>query len=166
MKKEDLWKVLDSISEWIRFADAKAGATLAAQGLLASLLIPSLIGNKRIIFASPVLLILVGVCFAFAIASFLLCMRCITPRTKVKKSESVIFFSDIASSYPSPQTYRNALERLDKNESAVGEQLANQVWENSTIAVNKFQNSTWALRCFLFELLGIITISLLWFLKY
>lgn len=71
----------ESGAEWIRFADAKAGAVLAANGVFASFLIPTL---KDVQMARPSLWVAVSYLLfvlwaASAIASGSYALRCIMP---------------------------------------------------------------------------------------
>ncbi len=63
MTREGLWRILQTVSEWIRVADAKAGATLAVDGVMLALLVGRLRGTP-----APRTLATVGLHGAIALA--------------------------------------------------------------------------------------------------
>ena len=70
---------------------------------------------------------------------------CITPTLKIgTKSNSVIFFANIAENFETCNEYeKKALDVLiDENHAAA--QIAQQVWANSKVALKKYKAVAWA----------------------
>jgi pycsar effector protein len=133
---EFLWRIYGQINEWIRFADAKAGALLAADVVMIVAAIQSFKDHKDVLMGHVVLwfpgiLSLVGLS-----ASAFCCLMCILPRTRAIAGKSVIFFGDIARGYTSLDAYLQSASTLG-DENRAFDEISRQVWENARIAEHK-----------------------------
>lgn len=92
---EQQWRVYQLIQELIRFADAKAGAILTADGVLIGVIL-SLLKNEKAPNTVPELLIatVVAALLAYGISAWQ-CISCLLPR-RATEGKSRIFFQHIA----------------------------------------------------------------------
>jgi len=144
-KIETLWKTYNVINEWIRFSDTKAGAILAANGVIASIVLSKLAESKvfldnNTIFFYPLIIGIILTCISIVSA-----IICITPTLKIgTKSNSVIFFANIAENFETYNEYeKKALDVLIDEKHAAA-QIAQQVWANSKVALKKYKAVAWA----------------------
>ena len=142
---ETLWKTYNVINEWIRFSDTKAGAILAANGIIASIVLPKLSDHKVFLNNHPTLLILLMMGITTAFISIILSIICLNPTLKIgTKTNSVIFFANIAENFQTHDEYeKNALDVLIDEKHAAA-QIAQQVWANSKVALKKYKAVVWA----------------------
>ncbi|MDQ7903066.1 hypothetical protein RB614_00840 [Phytohabitans sp. ZYX-F-186] len=98
MSAEESWKSLQQVNEWIRFADAKAGAVLAASGVLGALLVNAIprLEDFKIHTTRAVLLALAIVCIG---VSSLLTLQILAPRLRTGEARSLIYFDHVARRY-------------------------------------------------------------------
>lgn len=160
---EQGWKLFSMVNEWIRFADAKAGATLAFSGAMGTLLynvVKDLPRRTTWLDATVVL-----TCTLLFLA-VLLAGWTIVPRMKDKDvvpgAISNLFFASIAANYKGNRlVYRDELKRLSTDNHALVEELADQIHVNATIATAKNRRVAWAVRAGLVAgaLLALVTIQ-------
>ena len=133
--------LLQAVSEWVRFADVKAGAVLVLVGLLLTDALnqagelqrahdlPSRWGDASTVLWWVAML---------AAASAVVCVSgTLFPRIKAK-STSLVFFGDIAK-HETPESYAKALARV-----SFAEETTKQVWEVSRIAASKYRLLRWS----------------------
>ena len=90
VKIEALWKTYNSINEWIRFSDTKAGAILAANGVIASIVLSKLTKSNVFLDGHPIFLFPLIIGIILTCISIISCLICITPTLKIgNKSNSV-----------------------------------------------------------------------------
>ncbi|UJH71809.1 Pycsar system effector family protein [Ornithinimicrobium sp. INDO-MA30-4] len=160
---EQAWKLLSMVNEWIRFADAKAGATLAFSGAMGTLLYNVVNELHR---RTAWLDVTVVMTCALLFAAVLLAGWTIAPRIKdkdaVPDTVNSLFFASIAANYRGKRlAYRDELSRLSIDSQALVEELADQIHANATIATAKNQRVAWAVRAGLVAgvLLALVTIQ-------
>ena len=142
---ETLWKTYNVINEWIRFSDTKAGAILAANGVIASIILSKLPDHQVFLNEHLTLLILLMLGITTTFISIILSIICLNPTLKIgTKTNSVIFFANIAENFQTYDEYeKNALDVLiDEKHAAT--QIAQQVWANSKVALKKYKAVVWA----------------------
>lgn len=140
--REDLWRTMQTISDWIRVADAKAGATLAIDGVVLALLSGRLRGPTGLSAASTVSLSL-GV--ALAAASGLLAIWAVVPRTKRLRADSMVHYGTIAA-FESAAAYHDAALALHADPEALSKALTGHIWIISRSARTKYLLVIWAIR--------------------
>lgn len=142
---ETLWKTYSTINEWIRFSDTKAGAILTANGVIASIVLSKLPNAKDFLDTHPIfpILLIVGTITTFI--SIILSIICLSPTLKVgDKTNSVIFFGNIAKTFETYCDYDNIAQDVLANEKHASTQIAQQVWANSKVAWKKYKAVAWA----------------------
>lgn len=142
------WKLLSMTNEWIRFADTKAGATIAFSGAMGTLLFNLVkdLPETGTLFDISVVLTCV-----LLFTSVLLAGWVIAPRVKdkdvVPDTVSRLFFASIAKTYAGKRVeYRDEMKRLAANQEALVVELADQIHANAAIATMKTTRVMWAIR--------------------
>jgi len=143
---ETLWKTYNVINEWIRFSDTKAGAILATNGVITSIVLPKLSDYTIFLNDHLVLLILLILGIITTFISIISSIICLSPTLKIgTKTNSVIFFANIAENFETYNDYeKNALDVLT-DEKHAATQIAQQVWANSKVAMKKYKAVAWAI---------------------
>lgn len=131
-------EALDRFSDWIRFADAKAGAVVVVLGLALSDLV-----KRAGAFADAghgaskwgeVATVAFWVAGGLAVATTLLVIMTLFPKA-TPGEESLAYFGDVAKA-DSAAAYRETLHALSENQLA--DHIAAQAWDLSRIAKTKF----------------------------
>lgn len=160
---EHAWRLLSMVNEWVRFADAKAGAIYAASGVIATLLY----GLVKDLSKRPALLDITVVltCVSLFLAVFLASWT-LVPRTKGIDANAhqanLVFFDSIAHAYKRDRVgYIKELKRLSIDGGALLEQLGHQIHANSIIASTKNKHVAWGMRASVASgiLLGMTTLQ-------
>lgn len=140
------WKQLSVVNEWIRHSDAKAGATLAVTGVLATMafnLSGQLAARSLLsdLLQSSIVLLLV--------ATGVLCAWTLTPRIRDRAADPEVpnrlYFGSIAASF-TRDSYRLALTDLVADDESLVKNLADQIHVNAIIAATKARCVKWAIR--------------------
>jgi hypothetical protein len=155
-KIENLWKTYEAINELIRFADTKATAILAVDGVIAGFYFSNVNSIQTILVQKPFAILPLIMATAFLLISSIFAAYCIAPRLKMNKSNCLIFFCDIAK-YKTADNYGKALENITNEKFE--EQLINQIWANSKIATKKYNLVTISISIFV-----ALLVSSLWFM--
>lgn len=155
--KDDLWRTLQAVSEWVRVADAKAGAILAVDGVLLALSTGRLKGTP-----TPPVPAAVGLSIALTAAavSGLLAVWTVVPRMKRLGATSMIHYGAIAT-FDSAASYHNAAVSLAEDPDGITMALTQQIWTISRSAKRKYHLVTWAIRLLVASLFA-GALSLLW----
>lgn len=150
ISREDAWRVLDNIGEWLRFSDTKAAVVISIN--------LALIGWFGFVSVEdePVARILKLCALVASVVSLGLSMVSITPKLSVKSSRSRIFFGHIAKRRHSRATPEETAEAKKRFEGEFTElmatdgelisEISDQVWANSQVAWRKFSLVGWSLR--------------------
>lgn len=143
--EDEAWKSLTQVNEWIRFADAKAGAVLAASGVLGGLLVTS-IPSREDFAIHVVRSILLSAAIVCVGASTLITLRILAPRLRTGEARSLIYFSHIARRYADDRNafVENFLSLVNDGDRHA-EHVAEQIWANSRVAHQKFKSVTFAI---------------------
>jgi hypothetical protein len=158
-KTENLWKTLESINELIRFADAKATAVLAMDGVVAGFYFSNTGAVQAVLKQQTIAVIPLIVAVALVLISLVFSVYCIIPRLKMNKSNCLIFFCDIASSYESAKAYETAIKD-EMTEGKIDTHIADQVWATSKIAVKKYEAASYSIIFFMFAIFASIAFML------
>jgi hypothetical protein len=145
------WKALGLVIDWIKHAETKAGATLAATGVAGGALY-SLIKDAN---APSNWLITSAILCALAVLGAGLCAGMVLwPRLKMKEDPtSLLYFHHIARAHTASDTYATSLVALTKNMEALVTEIASQSWANSRVAHDKYRWGGRAIRLLLCALI-------------
>lgn len=144
VRPDQAWKALALVNEWIRHAEAKTVATLAATGVATGVLYnickdwssPPLIGCVLAVGGGVVLF-----------AAFICCAGVLVPRLQIGKWSrkpskdlgNLLFFRDIAVTYKEDgPSYVDVLCTLTGDDDQLTRHIAAQVHANATVAHAKY----------------------------
>ena len=136
-KTEELWQLFSLINSWIKFAEVKATALLAAHGVVASVMLSNITIIKNlssisilntVILAIGIIAFMVSVCYS---------IMCVLPQLKAGKPSSLIYFNHISQFNLSE--YEDKLDEMLSDKDDYKKQLTFQIWKNSEVATNKFK---------------------------
>lgn len=139
---EDLWRILQNVSDWIRVADAKAGAALAIDGAVLALAAARLRGSQSLGIPAIVALSLAVI---LAAASVLLAIWTVMPRARGLRITSIAHYGTIAA-FNSAVEYRGAALAALTDLDGMVENLSQHIWTFSRVAARKYLLVTWAIR--------------------
>lgn len=146
-KIEYLWNVYSSIVDWIKFSDTKAGAVIAANIAIITIIL----GNHNHIVAlfdrSAIFAWLLGAGVITIYLSIIFSISCLTPTLRIKHESSTIFFGHITNKAGSAEAYRNAINKVFEDNTQL-DQICEQIWSNATVAERKYRKVRWAIRFF------------------
>ena len=131
---ESLWKSYGAIQELIRFADSKATAILAIDGVFAGFFFSNIssireILRGNILEVAPLSLMLICLILSASFSAW-----CIAPRLD-KNSNCFFFFCDIARNYKTSSEFEKAFKEAPRGK--ILSDIAQQVHVNSGIAKKK-----------------------------
>ncbi|MDX3194509.1 DUF5706 domain-containing protein [Streptomyces sp. MN03-5084-2B] len=130
------------MSEWIRTADTKAGATLAVDGAVLAVAASRLRGTPPPGVPAVVAL---SVAVALAAASVLLAIWTVVPRARRLGTEAISHYGTIAA-FRSAAEYRVAVLTTLSEPDDLAEHLTRHIWAFSRAATRKYRFVTWAIR--------------------
>jgi hypothetical protein len=130
------WRTLSLVNDWIRHAEAKASLTLAADGVVGTLLYNLATGQAKY---GVVLQACIALCSVLAFASGLLAAASLWPRLRRRGAPTnALYFDHIARSNPDVTAYVEHLQSIVADDDKLVRQIAAQVWANSRVARRKF----------------------------
>ncbi|PZS28722.1 MAG: hypothetical protein DLM61_14255 [Pseudonocardiales bacterium] len=141
---EDAWKLLDVVVGWVKHAEAKAVATLAAAGVIGGLLYNVVRSEPKPSFPLDACAALCGILVLVAAV----CSACaLWPRLRLSgTSRSLLYFAHIARDHEKDEgAYVEAFRTLADDQDKMLGQLASQIWSNSRVATQKYWWSNLAL---------------------
>lgn len=140
--REDLWRTLQTVSDWVKFADAKAGATLAVDSVILALLVGRLRGSPR-----PELSTIVALFCAIALAAFsgLLAVWAVMPRVRRLGADSMVHYGTIAK-FEVPASYCAAAIATLANSNEFAKTITRHIWTLSRVAAHKYLLVIWSIR--------------------
>ncbi len=157
--KEDLYKNLDIINQWINNSDSKASIMLGLVGILLTIVFTN--GSLTYYTMKIIKEVFLNINFSdilyllFFLSSVVFCVyglyaliKVLIPTLKMKtnKTKSYMYFGSIAQ-YSSLEEYKEDL--LEINEESFIDDLLNQVYQNSIICHLKYINFTKGIKCFI-----------------
>ncbi|MFD3589820.1 Pycsar system effector family protein [Streptomyces sp. NPDC058683] len=134
---ENAWRTLQTVTDWIKHAEAKAAVTLTAAGVIGGILY-SLVST-----APPHNLPLdlaASLCALLTAGSTMATGMVLRPRRKnLGQQPNLLFFEHVARAYRSPEDgYPEALARLLADDRTLTAAVAEQIWANAHVARRKY----------------------------
>ncbi len=157
-KTENLWKTYEAINELVRFADTKATAILAVNGVIAGFYFSNIGTLQAILLQKPTTLAPLLMVAGFLLISSGFSAYCIVPRLKVNKSKCLVLFCDIAD-FSSADEYEKAIQN-EMTDDKVEKYLVDQIWATSKIATTKYSAVTTSIIIFVALLFASIAFML------
>lgn len=160
-RPDEAWRILLLVTEWLRYADAKLGVTLAAAGVGGGVLF-NLVANER--DGSRLFDTAAVICFLGLLVAGFAAMAGLFSRLRAEKlgarPPNPIFFGDIASAFSEEaQDYATVLSTLVQAPDELMGHLSQQVLENSRIAHRKFRWANRAIQAFSIGLAGLAGVA-------
>jgi hypothetical protein len=141
----EAWKALGLVNDWLRHAEGKAGATLAALGVTGGLLYNLVKSQENI---SVFLAIVSTLCGLAVITGGVFALLALKPRLRSQEeATSRLYFDHIARRHPgvNPAPYQQELVVLVQSSSNLIAEIGQQIWSNSKVASVKYKWTAYAL---------------------
>jgi hypothetical protein len=136
---DQAWKVLALVNDWVKHAEAKAGASLTLAFAIAGLLYNLVKAEQH---PSGWVITLAAVCAITSLAAVCLAGWSLRPRLRpTEPPTNLLYFDHIARKHPrvgGPAPYVADLRVPLTNTDDLFDQIAHQVWANSHVARDKF----------------------------
>ncbi|SME91514.1 Pycsar system effector family protein [Streptomyces sp. Amel2xC10] len=137
---EDAWRILDTVRDLSKHAEAKAGTTLAASGVLAGVLYSLVTTGDA---DSPWFVAAVAVTAVCALAAGLTAGLVLWPRQRIADDTlptSLLFYEHIGREFATRHAdYRDRLRALLRDEEALVTTLAEQIWATAHVTRTKYR---------------------------
>jgi hypothetical protein len=146
---EEYWKILNSINEWIRFSDIKAGAILSIYGVLLTVIYSNSKQVFELLNSNNCILILAIIATLSSIASVIFSFLTLNPTLKNKNPHSILFFGHVQEKFDEFENYNEHAVQVIQDKDRYRNQLAEQVFTNSKISWRKFKFISWSIRFFM-----------------
>jgi hypothetical protein len=146
---EIMWKTHDTIGELIKFSDTKAGAILAINGVVLTIVFSEAIDSSNFIIKNKIVLSSLVLGFISGFISMGFSVLSLNPSLTSPQSSSLMYFGNIAENYDNYARYKIAVIAAISDDMAVMDQISEQVWIISKIALNKYRAVIWAIRFFI-----------------
>lgn len=145
----EAWKAVGLVNDWVKHAETKAAATLAAAGVMGGVLY-NLVKSQTTF--DCLMRLAAPVCGLLIVAAAGCAILALWPRLAGNESPtSALYFDHIARKHPhSPIEYVKELRALVLAPDELLTQLGQQVWANARVARRKYRAVGWGL-VFLFS---------------
>ena len=124
---EEYWKILNTINEWIRFSDLKAGAILSVYGIILTVIYSNSEQVFKILDTNSSLLFISIVAIITSIISVFLSFLTLNPSLKNKNPHSILFFGHIQKKFDSYEDYDQQAKEIISGKKEYRAQLAEQI---------------------------------------
>lgn len=143
------WKALGVITDWIKHAETKAGATLAGAGLIGTVLYNLLKDPVHTWWSDAATII----CAGLALLGGIFAALALRPRLWTRgKPTSSLYFDHIARQHRrkfGDMAYAESLTSLTSNTDRLVAEIAAQVWANAHVARQKYRWGSLGITCIL-----------------
>ncbi|WP_079619277.1 Pycsar system effector family protein [Mycobacteroides abscessus] len=145
----EAWKAVGLVNDWVKHAETKAAATLAAAGVMGGVLY-NLVKSQTVF--DCLMTLTAPLCGLLIVATAGCAIVALWPRLARNESPtSALYFDHIARKHPhSSSDYVKELRALVLAPDELMTQLGQQVWANACVARRKYQAVGWGL-VFLFS---------------
>lgn len=141
---ESMWLTYSNINDLIKFADVKAGAILALNGVVLSIILKDSISNKIFLLDNFLFAIFLYLGILSGILSIITSIYSLKPNMS-RDTHSLIYFRSIYKKYNSILDYNKAVLDVFSCELTALSQISDEVWLISGIAFRKFNIVNWAI---------------------
>jgi len=156
------WEILQFNVEWLRFSETKAGVILTLYGVIFTIVYTNSTAVLSSLQASNWIVTSVFLYGALSITSIVFAFLCINPDLKNENLNSMIYFRHISKQHSEFKAYKTYAQSILDNEDHFTDQITEQIFQNSRLALKKFNHVTWSLRFFF----GSLTVMLLTIICY
>jgi hypothetical protein len=144
---EAAWKSLQLVTEWVRYADTKATATLAVNGLLLGL-IALRVPSTDDLRTNPVKAVLLFAALICAVVSVLLSIVVVLPsdRSRGPADRSLLRFADVAADFGTQaEDFVGEFVRLVDDAPRLRAEIVREVWRGSVVGQRKYRLVSWSI---------------------
>ena len=134
------WGSMGHVTSLIKASEIKAGLILSFYGILLNFIYQSLGSILSTGSNDIILYILASGWFLATAISIFFSIRCFIPRIEGKFSPNVFFFGDVISKFGDIKEFSKTFYEVSLDETALFEQLGEQIYIISKIAAWKFKN--------------------------
>lgn len=160
---DEAWRVLGLVNEWVRHAETKVGATLAATGVTGGVLFNLIKGRPQ---RSLTLDVTATVCGALVLLAGILAGTGLLPRLRSRPwrkepPTSPLYFAHIARRYRRDleSQYPQVLAALSVDHDAMTREIGLQVQANAGVAYRKHRLTHAAIVSLLLALLALVAVA-------
>ena len=165
---EPAWKALSLVNDWVKHAEAKLGAVLAATGVSGAVLFNLVKDRGHTNWLLDVAATVCGVSVFVAGGCTMIGLYPVV-RLQRKIADDVVnplFFHDVARAYKADApSYSAVLHTLTTNHDDLVRHLGQQIHANATVAQRKYRWANRAIRALLLDLLALGTVATIIALK-
>lgn len=160
---DQAWKALGLVNDWIRHADAKVGASLAASGVVGAILF-NLVKDLKAV--SGIVLVLVVVCCVTILVGGISASIALMPRVRARwwrreEPTSMIFFDHISRAHKNDApSYVEVLGSLTSRKVDLTKHIAQQVHSNAAVAQRKYRWANLSLLALTVAMLSLAGVAL------
>jgi hypothetical protein len=157
----EAWKAISLVNDWVKHAETKSAATLAAAGVVGAALF-NLVKDRTDFDCDCVLAIAAPICGLFVVAASVFAVLALWPRLGGGgQPTSVLFFDHIARRHPTaPDNYIEELKSVVASPDILLNQLGQQVWAIAHVARRKYRWASWGLVALFGSALAISIVAL------
>lgn len=141
---ETLWKVYQTVNDWIRSADTKAEVVLVTDGAIATVAATVASFTDSFFQSHPAALVAGTVGLVAVVISALFSVAALQPSVSCPSESSLIFFGAIRGGFKTANEYEQAVRQVFPDEAQALREISHQVWVNSCIASRKYTTVAWA----------------------
>jgi len=134
------WGSMNHVTSLIKASELKAGLILSFYGILLNFIYQSVNTLLASMVNNAFLYVLIGLWFLTTAASIFYSVRCFIPRIEGKFSPNVFFFGDVITKFGDSKQFAKTFYKVSLDETALFEQLGEQIFIISKIAAWKFRN--------------------------
>lgn len=162
---EEYWKILNSINEWIKFSDIKAGAILSIYGVLLTVIYSNAKQVFELLNSNNCILTLAIIAIITSIVSVILSFLTLNPTLKNENPHSIIFFGHVQEKFDEYKKYNEYAVEVIESKDRYRNQLSEQVVINSKICWRKFKLISWSIRFFMATISILLIIIVIYLIK-
>jgi len=165
---EQAWKALALVNDWLKHAEIKLAAILAATGVTGGLLF-NMVKDRT--HYSHLYDLAATICAASVVAAGVFAVIGLYPRVKLRRrspenTANPLFFHDVARAYKGDApSYRAVLHTLTTNREDLVLHISQQVYANATVARRKYLWANRAVRALILDLLTLGALATITALK-
>jgi len=151
VRLDNAWRALALVNDWIKHAETKAVATLAASGVAGGVLYTLVRGEPKPSLAFKVTAV---ACAVFVLGGGLGAGMALRPRLRSREEPSnLLYYNHLARMYPTrADKYTDALTALVQDPDELMSAVAGQVWANAHVARRKYRWGGAGIACLLLGL--------------
>jgi hypothetical protein len=146
------WNIYNSIKDWIKFSDTKAGAIVAFYGVSGGVLLINSRDNAEFLFSNFWVFFFFLITVVFSSISLLYALLVILPRETETHTHSLIYYRDIAENFENDTRYSHEFYEIFNDEDRAFKEVTKQIWVLSNIATKKYYWVSWSMRALILSM--------------